>query len=236
MLSFVASNSSTNSGTASGPKSTISLSVRNHDSLDCANRRPDLPAGRSKRPTCVPARLRVLVDVSALCLRSAAAARNIMKPIAVKWLFQIHVLRLNLLAAMTDRPFGTIRCRFDISKLWAPASRRSKIVKQVRWGIIGCGNVTELKSGPAFQLVQAAGSWLLCVATRQLPKTIARRHDVEKWYDDAEQLILDPDVDAVYIATPPGSHHHYGLRVCERGNRPTSRNRSLAIIPKVVSL
>ena len=104
-------------------------------------------------------------------------------------------------------------------------------MKQVRWGIIGCGNVTELKSGPAFQLVP--GSRLVAVMRRDTAaaKDFARRHDVEKWYDDAEQLILDPDVDAVYIATPPGSHHHYGLRVCEAGKpayieKPLARNHT----------
>ncbi|HLJ12022.1 MAG TPA: Gfo/Idh/MocA family oxidoreductase [Planctomycetaceae bacterium] len=104
-------------------------------------------------------------------------------------------------------------------------------MKDVRWGIIGCGNVTELKSGPAFQLV--SGSALTAVMRRDgsAAEDYARRHGVKKWYDDAEQLILDPEVDAVYIATPPGSHHHYGLRVCEAGKpayieKPMARNHA----------
>ena len=111
------------------------------------------------------------------------------------------------------------------------ASRRGGIVKQVRWGIIGCGDVTELKSGPAFRLVP--GSALVAVMRRDgsAAKDYASRHGVEKWYDDAEQLILDQDVDAVYIAAPPGSHHHYGLRVCEAGKpayieKPMARNHA----------
>ena len=42
----------------------------------------------------------------------------------------------------------------------------------------------------------------------------ARRHGVPRWYDDADRLIRDSEVDAVYIATPPGSHLEYALRVC----------------------
>jgi 1,5-anhydro-D-fructose reductase (1,5-anhydro-D-mannitol-forming) len=84
----------------------------------------------------------------------------------------------------------------------------------IRWGIIGCGDVTERKSGPAFQKVE--GSELHAVMRRDGARAAdyARRHGVPKWYDDADRIISDPDVDAVYIATPPGDHLHYALRVC----------------------
>jgi Oxidoreductase family, NAD-binding Rossmann fold len=70
-----------------------------------------------------------------------------------------------------------------------------------RWGIIGCGDVTEVKSGPAFQ--KATGSALVAVMRRDLSKAqdYARRHGVPRAYDRADALINDPDVDAVYIAT-----------------------------------
>ncbi len=79
-------------------------------------------------------------------------------------------------------------------------------METVRWGIIGCGNVTEVKSGPGLQ--KARNSNLVAVMRRNgdLAEDYARRHDVPKWYDDAQALIDDPDVNAVYIATPPSSH------------------------------
>jgi predicted dehydrogenase len=88
---------------------------------------------------------------------------------------------------------------------------------KVRWGIIGCGDVTEVKSGPAFYKVDH--SELVAVARRNggLAEDYARRHGVEKWYDDATKLIDDPDVDAVYIATPPGSHAEYTLMAAAAG-------------------
>ena len=87
----------------------------------------------------------------------------------------------------------------------------------VRWGILGCGSVTERKSGPAFQ--QADGSSLVAVMRRTpgLAADYARRHGVARAYTDADALIEDPDVDAVYIATPPGSHLDLALRVCAAG-------------------
>lgn len=89
--------------------------------------------------------------------------------------------------------------------------------KRIRWGILGCGDVAEVKSGPGFQL--ADGSELVAVMRRNsaLAEDFAKRHNVPKWYDNADALIHDADVDAVYVATPPGSHLDYGLRVCEAG-------------------
>jgi predicted dehydrogenase len=84
-------------------------------------------------------------------------------------------------------------------------------MKTIRWGIIGCGDVTEVKSGPGFQ--KAANSALVAVMRRNavLAEDYARRHGVPAWYSDAQALIDSPDVDAVYIATPPGSHKEYTL-------------------------
>ena len=90
-------------------------------------------------------------------------------------------------------------------------------MNDIRWGIIGCGNVTEIKSGPALQ--KAEGSRLVAVMRRngKLAEDYAQRHNVEKWYDNADELIHSPDVDAVYIATPPSSHRDYTITVAEAG-------------------
>ncbi len=87
----------------------------------------------------------------------------------------------------------------------------------INWGIIGCGDVTEVKSGPGFQ--QAENSRLVAVMRRdgEKAKDYAARHGVPVWSDSAEEVIRHPDVNAVYIATPPGSHLEYALRVCAAG-------------------
>ncbi|PHN04203.1 Gfo/Idh/MocA family protein [Flavilitoribacter nigricans] len=89
--------------------------------------------------------------------------------------------------------------------------------EKIRWGIIGAGDVCEVKSGPALQKID--GSELVAVMRRngEKAKDFAERHGVPKWYDDADPLIRDPEVDAVYIATPPDTHQHYTLRVAEAG-------------------
>lgn len=86
-----------------------------------------------------------------------------------------------------------------------------------RWGIIGCGNVTEVKSGPAFNKVP--NSKLIAVMRRNAEKAAdyASRHKVGKWYSDAGELMDDPEINAVYIATPPSSHLPYAVESLKRG-------------------
>ena len=88
---------------------------------------------------------------------------------------------------------------------------------QINWGIIGCGKVTELKSGPAFSKVE--NSRLVAVMRRDAAKAAdyALRHHVSKWYSNADQLINDPEVNAIYVATPPSTHAEYAIRVMRAG-------------------
>ena len=101
-------------------------------------------------------------------------------------------------------------------------------MQKVRWGIIGCGNVTEVKSGPAFSKIE--NSELVAVMRRNgaKAKDYAERHGVSKWYDNAKALIHDPDVDAVYIATPPDSHAAYTLQVAAAG-KPVYVEKPMAL-------
>jgi predicted dehydrogenase len=101
-------------------------------------------------------------------------------------------------------------------------------MRTIRWGIIGCGDVTEVKSGPGFQ--KAINSKLVAVMRRSgdLAKDYAHRHNVPKWYDNAEELINDPEIDAVYIATPPSAHKEYTL-LTARAGKPVYVEKPMAI-------
>ena len=101
-------------------------------------------------------------------------------------------------------------------------------MKHIKWGIIGCGDVTEVKSGPAFNKVP--NSSLVAVMRRDAMKAAdyARRHGVAKWYDNATDLINDPEVDAVYIATPPLQHEEYTIQALAAG-KPVYVEKPMAI-------
>ena len=90
-------------------------------------------------------------------------------------------------------------------------------IKQVNWGFVGCGEVTERKSGPAFSKI--AGSRVVAVMSRDVAKAqrYAEERNIPRWYSDATALINDPEVNAVYIATPPSSHATYAIMAMKAG-------------------
>jgi len=98
----------------------------------------------------------------------------------------------------------------------------------INWGIIGCGNVTEVKSGPAFNKVGDAK--LLAVMRRNtaLAEDYAQRHNVPKVYSKASDLINDKDINAVYIATPPASHAEYAIEVI-KAHKPVYIEKPMAL-------
>ncbi|WP_374951638.1 Gfo/Idh/MocA family protein [Mucilaginibacter sp.] len=99
----------------------------------------------------------------------------------------------------------------------------------IKWGIIGCGNVTEKKSGQAYNKIE--DSSLVAVMRRDAAKAAdyANRHHVAKWYTDANELMDDPEVNSVSIATPPANHLDYALAAIAKGlnvyvEKPVTRN------------
>lgn len=103
-----------------------------------------------------------------------------------------------------------------------PAARAT-----IRWGILGCGDVCEVKSGPGFQ--KARGSELVAVMRRDaaLAADFARRHHVPRWYADARALVADPEVDAIYVATPPGAHLE-GVQLAAAAGKPVYVEKPMA--------
>ena len=100
--------------------------------------------------------------------------------------------------------------------------------KMIKWGFIGCGEVTKTKSGPAFQKVEH--SEVVAVMSRDgaKAKAYAKERGIKKWYDDAQELIDDPEVNAVYIATPPSSHATYAIMSMKAG-KPAYIEKPMAV-------
>lgn len=87
----------------------------------------------------------------------------------------------------------------------------------IKWGIIGCGKVTEIKSGQAYNKVP--NSKLVAVMRRDANKAAdyAARHHASRWYTDANDLLNDDEVNAVSVATPPAFHLQYALAALQKG-------------------
>lgn len=100
-------------------------------------------------------------------------------------------------------------------------------MKEIGWGFIGCGEVTEKKSGPAFN--EVPGSHVVAVMSRNAEKaeSYAKRHNIKKWYTVPLELINDPEINAIYIATPPSSHATFAIMAMKAG-KPVYIEKPLA--------
>jgi predicted dehydrogenase len=101
-------------------------------------------------------------------------------------------------------------------------------MKTIRWGMIGCGDVAEVKSGPGFYKAEHSSLVAVMRRTGALAADYARRHGVVRWTDDADAIIEAADVDAVYIATLTDSHREYTLR-CARAGKPVYVEKPMAM-------
>ena len=100
-------------------------------------------------------------------------------------------------------------------------------MKILKWGFIGCGEVTEKKSGPAFNEVEGSSVVAVMSRSEQKARSYAERHGVMRWYTDAAKLIDDPDVNAIYVATPPSSHATFAIMAMKAG-KPVYVEKPLA--------
>lgn len=87
----------------------------------------------------------------------------------------------------------------------------------IGWGIIGAGDVTERKAPPA--IFAAEDSTVVHVMRRDgdRARSFAERHGIPKATSDADSLLNDPEVTAVYVATPTASHADYAIRAAQAG-------------------
>ena len=103
-------------------------------------------------------------------------------------------------------------------------------MRTIRWGIIGCGDVTERKSGPAFAKARHSELRAVMRRTASLAEDYARRHGVPRWHTDASAIIEADDIDAVYVATLTDSHCEYVLR-CAAAGKPVYVEKPMAMDP-----
>ena len=90
----------------------------------------------------------------------------------------------------------------------------------IRWGILGCGDVTEIKSGPALRKIPESALQAVMRRDAEKARDYARRHGVPRWYGAADELLADPEVDAVYIASPSRRSLGIGATVRPGSGKP----------------
>jgi predicted dehydrogenase len=87
----------------------------------------------------------------------------------------------------------------------------------VRWGLIGCGDIARKRVAPALR--DGEGGRLVSVsrARAELAEEFAKAFGVDRWYADWREQVRDPGIDAVYVATPVDQHAGQTIAAAEAG-------------------
>ncbi|MEQ9296949.1 MAG: Gfo/Idh/MocA family oxidoreductase [Cyclobacteriaceae bacterium] len=92
-----------------------------------------------------------------------------------------------------------------------------KHLEHVKWGIIGVGDVCEVKSAPAIQLIPDSSIQIVMRRDEAKVRDYAKRHNVPEWTIKTSEVINHPEVNAIYVATPPAYHAQYTIAAAKAG-------------------
>lgn len=93
-------------------------------------------------------------------------------------------------------------------------------MKTICWGMIGHGSVTEVKSGPGLYKSERSALKGIYGRDPEKAKDYAKRHGIEHVYASVDEMLKDPEIDAVYLPVPPKFHKEYALKCLEAGKIP----------------
>lgn len=88
---------------------------------------------------------------------------------------------------------------------------------RVIWGVVGGGNVCEIKSVPGIYKTPNSEVKMIMRRNGDKAKDFAERHRIPFWTTDVDELLNDKEIDIVYVATPPDTHCEYTLRAAKAG-------------------
>jgi predicted dehydrogenase len=92
-----------------------------------------------------------------------------------------------------------------------------KKVETVIWGIIGAGNVCEIKSAPAMSKIPFSRIKTVMRRNAQKAEDFANRHAIKQWTINMDDLLSDSEINAIYIATPPNTHAELTIKAAQAG-------------------
>jgi predicted dehydrogenase len=88
---------------------------------------------------------------------------------------------------------------------------------KLRWGLIGCGDISQKRIGPALRDSALSEFVAVCRSRPELAESFARQFGARKWYPDVQELLRDDEIDAVYIATPVHLHAEQTIAAAAAG-------------------
>ncbi len=85
------------------------------------------------------------------------------------------------------------------------------------WGLIGCGDIARKRVAPALRDLMECDLVAVSRGRSELAESFAREFGAKKWYANWQELLLDDEIDAVYVATPVDLHAAQTIAAAEAG-------------------
>lgn len=90
-------------------------------------------------------------------------------------------------------------------------------LSKVRWGLIGCGDISRKRVAPALRDSSLCELIAVSRARAELAESFANEFDARRWYSEWQELLMDYEIDAIYVATPVHLHAEQTIAAAERG-------------------
>ena len=90
-------------------------------------------------------------------------------------------------------------------------------MRKVRWGLIGCGDIARKRVAPALRESPLCELVAVSRAQASLAETCARELGARRWYAEWQEMLMDYEIDAIYVATPVHLHAEQVIAAAERG-------------------
>lgn len=90
-------------------------------------------------------------------------------------------------------------------------------MKKVRWGVIGAGGIADRRTIPGMMLCDNAVLHAVMEVNMELAEKCQRKWNCKKAYDNIADLLADPEIDAVYIASPVSLHAAQAMAAADAG-------------------
>jgi predicted dehydrogenase len=87
---------------------------------------------------------------------------------------------------------------------------------QIRWGIVGPGRIAEKVTGD-FRDVDGAEPVAVASRSAARAQEFAARHGLARAYGSYAEILTDPEIDVLYVATPHAQHHAFALAALRAG-------------------
>jgi predicted dehydrogenase len=91
-----------------------------------------------------------------------------------------------------------------------------RVTEEIRWGIVGPGRIAD-KVTEDFGLVDGARPVAVASRSRERARAFADKHGIERAHGSYADILADPDVDVLYVATPHPQHHAFALAALRAG-------------------